>query len=254
MGETRLLDLAGGRILAQALGDTPETVIPAHLLRQGNCKAYLAGAPWQMEGAVVQPAMMPEEPIGLGKRPEVLWELLRQVEGWECVLVARECAEPLGEIIRRELGFRVRTMDDVCHTVPIPVSAVADKVVRLLEPADRPLLEAASPELRASCWESSGALLEEGVVACGIVSGRVVATALTAARSERYAEIGVYTLKNFRRRGLATAAASLVVNRVQQAGLIPVWSAGAQNRASLAVAKKLGFVEVSRQSYVILSS
>ena len=31
-------------LLADALGDTPETVIPAHLLRRGLADAYVAGA------------------------------------------------------------------------------------------------------------------------------------------------------------------------------------------------------------------
>jgi predicted GNAT family acetyltransferase len=61
----------------------------------------------------------------------------------------------------------------------------------------------------------------------------------------------VYTKEAYRRRGFATAAASLVARRVQEAGQIPVWSAGGHNVASLRVAEKLGFEEVSRRVYVI---
>ncbi|MGI8859675.1 MAG: GNAT family N-acetyltransferase, partial [Rubrobacteraceae bacterium] len=51
------------------------------------------------------------------------------------------------------------------------------------------------------------------------------------------------TLEGWRGRGLATAAASLVVGRVQRSDRVPVWSAGEDNYASLQVARKLGFVE-----------
>jgi predicted GNAT family acetyltransferase len=64
--------------------------------------------------------------------------------------------------------------------------------------------------------------------------------------------VGVYTEEAFRGRGFATAAASLVIQRVQEMGRIPVWSAGEHNIPSLAIAQKLGFVEVSRRRYVIL--
>ena len=40
-------------------------------------------------------------------------------------------------------------------------------------------------------------------------------------------------------------------SRLQQQALIPVWSAGETNAASLQVARKLGFAEVSRRIYLI---
>jgi predicted GNAT family acetyltransferase len=89
-------------------------------------------------------------------------------------------------------------------------------------------------------------------VASAIVSGQIVATALTAACSERYAEVGVFTEEAFRGRGFATAAASLVVQHVQETGRTPVWSAGEHNAPSLSIAQKLGFIQVSRRTYVIL--
>ena len=58
------------------------------------------------------------------------------------------------------------------------------------------------------------------------------------------------TLEEWRGRGLATAAASLVAQAIQESGRAPMWSAG--NPASLRVAQKLGFVEVSRRVYINL--
>jgi predicted GNAT family acetyltransferase len=94
-------------------------------------------------------------------------------------------------------------------------------------------------------------LLEEGFVACAIVSGQIVSIAHTYARTTHYADIGVHTLERWRRGGLASAAASIVARCIQEAGQTPVWSTGEDNWASLRVAQKLGFVESSRRTYVI---
>jgi predicted GNAT family acetyltransferase len=43
-----------------------------------------------------------------------------------------------------------------------------------------------------------------------MIADRIVATALTAAHTDQYADVGVFTLEGYRFRGYATAAASLV--------------------------------------------
>ena len=245
------LDPGTSQVLAGVLGDTPETLISVHLLRRGSCRAYVAGDPARFEGAIVQATGFPTEPTGFGSDAGVLWELLQAVEGWDCINVSTGCARPLGEILSRETGATVRYLDDVTHTLTEAAATVKNEAVRLLTEADLDLLASAAPELRASCWDSVQGLLEEGIVACAVVGGRIVATALTAARTEHHAEVGVYTKKAYRRQGFATATASLVARQVQEAGQIPVWSAGGHNVASLRVAQKLGFVEVSRRVYVI---
>jgi RimJ/RimL family protein N-acetyltransferase len=149
------------------------------------------------------------------------------------------------------MGIRVRYLDDIYYALTRPAATYVEPAVRLLTLADLPLLASARPEFRASLWGGPEALLREGIVACAIVSGQIVATALVTAASGTYADIGVYTHEDYRRRGFATAAASLVARRVQQAGLTPVWSAGGHNLASLRIAQKLGYVEVSRRRYVI---
>ena len=245
------LNLEMCQTLANALGDTPETVIATHLLRRGLCRAYVAGEPANFEGAIVQARHLPTEPLAFGSAPHVLWRLLRSVQGWDCILAGSECAPTLAKVVKQELGVSVRYLDDISHVLNGPAATYHDAAVRELTRDDLNLLASAPPELRDACWESPRELLSEGFVACAVVSGAIVATALTSARSARYAEVGVYTDQSFRRRGLATAAASVVVRRVQNAGLTPVWSAGEHNAASLRVAQKLGFREVSRRTYVI---
>jgi GNAT superfamily N-acetyltransferase len=246
------LDQASCRVLAGAIGDTPETTIAVHLLLRGMCWAYAAGQPAQFEGAIVQARNLPTEPMGFGSDPFVLGQLLRSVQGWDCILVDTACAEPLGQIIERRMDTGVRYLDDVYHVLDQPVTRYRDSAVRLLDLRDLPTLARAEPELRSGGWEDLRDLLSEGFIACAIVSGAIVATALTTARSKRHSDVGVYTHPDYRGRGLATAAASMVIERVQKSGQVPVWSAGAHNSASLRVAQKLGFVEVSRRTYMIL--
>jgi RimJ/RimL family protein N-acetyltransferase len=101
-------------------------------------------------------------------------------------------------------------------------------------------------------WGDLRTSLTEGLVAGAIIESELVATSFVAARGQRYVDIGVYVLENYRRRGLATAAASLLARSVQSDGLIPVWSCGSHNLPSLKLARKLGFTEVSRRTYVII--
>lgn len=252
-GFYRPLGVEECRILANALGDTAETVDSVHLLRRGTCKAYVAGNPSRFDGAIVQSNDWPTEPEGFGADPQVLWKLLKSVRGWTCVLVDSECAPVLGKIIEREMGVRVRYLEAVHHVLTKPVLAFHNEAVRQLALGDLELLQSAPSEFSDNLWGSPRALLSEGIVACAIVSQKVVASAFTAARSERYADIGAYTHKDCRCRGFATAAASIVAKKVQEAGQTPVWGAREDNSPSLQVARKLGFNEVFRRTYVILN-
>jgi len=146
----------------------------------------------------------------------------------------------------------VRYYGDVYHTLTRPVAHFDHPWVRRLAPADLALLEAAPRQMQGAGFGSLRCLLAEGVVAGAVVEGRVVAIAHTSGHSRRHADIGVFTHPDWRGRGLATAAAALVARQVQAAGQTLVWSAGEDNVASLRVAHKLGFAEVSRRTYVIL--
>jgi len=248
------LDPKEHAVLAAALGDTPDTLQSVHMLGRGLCNAYVAGDPARFDAAILQAVDWPQEPTGFGADPETLWALLRQVEGWTCILVDSGCAQELAAIIEAELGCQTRFLDDVTHLLTVPARGVPDQAVRRLAMSDLELLRSAPLELRAGLWPGPRDLLAEGIVACAVVSGEIVATALTVACTGCYADIGVYTREDVRGRGYATAAASLVAREVQKGGRTPVWGAGAHNVASLRVAQKLGFQEVSRRTYVILES
>lgn len=250
------LDHAGRLALADALGDTPETVISLHVLRHraGLARAHLVGSPDRFAAAVVENlAFSPDEPTAFGADPDALWSLLRPLPGWTCVNVPSSLAPAVARLIAAETGRPPRLLDDLYHALPGPVSPVPHPAVRLLAPADAPLLDAAPPDLRPAGYPTATELLAEGIAAAAVVaeSGALVALAQTAARSPRHADLSVATLPAWRGQGLATAAAALVAAEAQAAGQTPVWSAGETNHASLRIARKLGFLPVARRTYVI---
>ncbi len=247
----RQLDPEQYPVLAAALGDTPESVISVHQLTRGIAAAYVAGDPAHFHGALIHHSADPGEPVAFGADAAVLWELLQRVQGWGCVNVPDSCAHQLGQLIAAETGTRVRYYGDIYHTLTTPVVPFHHSVVRPLTLDDLALLEAAPDEVRGGNWESTCAMIETGIVAGAVVTGRLVAIAFTAALTPKHADIGVSTLADWRGQGLATAAAALVAARVQAVGKTPVWSTGEDNWASLRVAQKLGFTPVAQRTYLI---
>ena len=222
-------------------------------MRRGLCRAYVAGDPARFEGAVIQALEDPGEPtaFGFGADAQKLWDLLRSVEGWWCVNVPAGLAPELGGLLEAQGRKPVRLYGDVYHVSMRPTPPVRNPAVRLLTVGDMALVEAAPAPVRGGGFGSTRTMLTEGVAAGAVVSGELKAIAHTHARTERHADIGVSTLEAWRGRGFAGAAASLVVRRVWEGGQVPVWSAGEDNLASLRVARKLGFVETLRRTYVI---
>ena len=98
-----------------------------------------------------------------------------------------------------------------------------------------------------------GQVLSEGIAAGAVVDGDLVALACTTAQTERHADVGIVTMEAWRGQGMATACAALVADGIRQSGRISVWSTGEDNRASLRVARKLGFGEVGRRMYLVPS-
>lgn len=248
-----LLKVADNPLLAEALGDTPETTIPVHRLLDGSCRAYVRGGLPPTGVAIVQDDFCPTEPYAFGGDAHAICHLLRGVRGWECVNASRGLAQSLVELLRSATGAEILLAEDVYHVLrqPAPVERFRHPSVLSLGPRDQSLLEAAPFELQPSGFGSIDQTLREGSVACAVIEGRVVAVAHTTACTGRHADIGVATLQEWRGRGLATAAAALVARCVQVREMTPVWSCGDQNSPSLRVAAKLRFEEVSRRMYVV---
>ena len=237
--------------IAAWLGESPETVIPVHSLRRRLCRAFARGAPPRYEAAVIQLDCSPSEPMAFGSDPRVLFDILCRVEAWDSVDVNKEVAQELAHMLEKHKGVRVRRGGDLYYALNGPATDFRHHDVRELVPVDVALLEAAPPELRGCGFRTSLEMLEEGVVACGLISGRVIAIGYTSAISGGYADVGVHTSADWRGRGFATACASLVANRAQRMGLTPVWSTSDDNPASIKIAEKIGFERVSSRAYLI---
>ena len=114
------LDPDGIRRLIDAIEETPETVIPIHLLTQGTCKAYAVGDPASSEAVEVQSDSLREEPSGIGGDARGLWDLLRHLDDWTAVDVSPAVAPRLRALIRNATGRRVRYHGDIYHTLTKP--------------------------------------------------------------------------------------------------------------------------------------
>lgn len=249
------LDQAGRNALADAIGETPETVIPVHLLRRGLCRAVVDGPPERPRAAIVQAHALPAEPTGFGDDPASLWRLLGMLDGWEYLNVSLDAGQPLAALAETKTGRPNPRYEEIYFTLDRPAPVAPHPAVRRLTAADIPMMEAATAALGMGDWRygHAAAPIADGFAAGAVIADTLVTVAFTAAHGERYADIGIATREAWRNRGLATAAAALVCADIQAAGLIPVWGTGWDNLASQRVAAKLGFRAVSRRVYVQLA-
>lgn len=238
--------------VVEALGDTPETVIALQFLRDGACEVLCVGDPADLEGIVIQSFAEPGEPIAFGSSAEAIASLLPHLAGWTCINVPSNLADDLIEPVAAAANASsMRLMDDVYHALYRQQPAIPKRGARLLTAADRDLIAPMLPDLIGEGGERLLATLDTGHVAGAIREGKLVSIAHTFATSELHADIGVVTHPEWRGQGLATSVAALVANAIRRDHRIPVWSCGGSNIASLRIAKRLGFEEVSRRTYLI---
>ena len=170
------LDADGIRRLVETIDETPETVIPIHLLTQGTCAAYAVGDPASSDAVIVQSDSLREEPFGLGGDAQGLWDLLRHLDDWTCVDVSPDVAPRLGALIRDATGKRVDYYGDVYHTLTKPAPLIDEPAVRELTRDDIGLAGGRRCGRRGISAAALSALLEEGAVAGAVVDGRIVGT------------------------------------------------------------------------------
>lgn len=246
--------------LAEALPDTPGNAESIGPLTEGRARAWIKGSLPDFQAAMVQWHDLPAEPVGFGSDPEPLFELLQLVPGWTAVDVEGAVAPGLKALIETRLKRGAHLHEAVGFQLLRPVKVVRHPAVRELLPEDAALLDAAALEaFRREHFENPvpktrRRLGDPWFQAGAIMDGRLVGFVGGSRCSTRFAVLGAGVLEAYRGRGLATAAASLVAGYFQTLGLIPAWSTGVGNPASMAVPTKLGFEEVlPRSSYVVLN-
>ena len=194
----------GRDLLAEALGDTPETVIPAGLLLAGLADAYVAGEAPRFEGVVVQSHLLRREPWCFGCDASAVWGLLRPLNDWGRKAMSpnlsAELARPVAALIEQETGVKVRYYGDVdvYHTLAGRVNGLDVPEVRLLDLEDVNLLSAYWGGSRAMGFATYEDLLTDGAVAGAVVEGRLVALAHTNAMTAK-----LWRYRRGDRRGLA---------------------------------------------------
>jgi RimJ/RimL family protein N-acetyltransferase len=89
-------------------------------------------------------------------------------------------------------------------------------------------------------------------VAAAWADGQPVAFCYPVLQTERWWDVSVDTLPDYRGRGLAGRAARTMIRYMRGKRKAPVWGALETNAASLSVARQLGFAEVGRLVVVTL--
>ncbi len=119
--------------------------------------------------------------------------------------------------------------------------AAAQRIARLLTPDDHALVERFEPGETSYYFHPPRRPLA-GV----IVEGRLLSLAHSSRRTTQACELGIDTLPQARRRGYALAATLLWAAEVSREGLVPLYSASAENTASLRLAAAAGYRAFAR--------
>jgi hypothetical protein len=121
---------------------------------------------------------------------------------------------------------------------PTVTRDAAARIARALTPADQALLEQFEPGSATYYLQAERCPLI-GVVA----AGQLVSVAHSSRRTAHACELGINTLAEARRRGYALAATVVWSTTLRQEGLVPIYSALAENTASLTLARAAGYRE-----------
>ena len=92
-------------------------------------------------------------------------------------------------------------------------------------------------------WESSEQFLKEGFGYIALDQEQVCAVAFSAAVSSMEIDIGVETLEDYRRKGLAAILTGRMCEHIAAIGKRPVWACSTMNKGSMSTALKCGFVQ-----------
>jgi hypothetical protein len=120
--------------------------------------------------------------------------------------------------------------------------AVAERIARRLMIEDRALVETFAQDSASYYLDTPAVAPVFGVVE----SGQLLSIAHSSRRTAEACELGVDTAPDARRRGYGLAVTALWAAAVAAEGLVPLYSARADNVASLALAHAAGYRPFAR--------
>jgi GNAT superfamily N-acetyltransferase len=152
-------------------------------------------------------------------------------------------------------GIALRELPTLLYTLTSARPAVTVEGIRLL-PIDRALLS--SPLLAniehirseiQSMWPSEVRFCTHGFGWAAAIENQLICWCTAEYLSADRCGIGIATVPEFERRGIATATAAQFVRTASQRGMTPYWECRADNIGSIRVAEKLGFELLTQERY-----
>ena len=179
----------------------------------------------------------------------------------------RSLTQPTDLIIPRAFFPQIDRYWKVQFSVPILFLAAEtnwrpepsfDFRVRLLNPEEADRLEKAFAE-SSWLWEFFGspeALLENGQAAAAFIDNKIACAATTLAFTDKYCELGVATLPEFRGKGFALECCrALSQAQFESFGRLPCWRTNTANVGSWKTARNLGLKETpGSEEYLFISN
>ncbi|MGB0524920.1 MAG: GNAT family N-acetyltransferase [Flammeovirgaceae bacterium] len=221
--------------------------IPKYLLENDLADIYLDE---QQVNYVIQSKLDPGEPTGFGEDAIILWEILKNLHDWRCINVSQELAKPLLKVIKNDWKCAVREYGDVYYGLNHQVRKYENQAVRKLITEDKSLLAAFGFD-NTQLMENA---IDKGFAYGAVIENQLVSLSYAPTHTLQYIEIGVETKEGYRNQGYSTAASAMLLQDIQtNTQLIPTWSAGEDNYASIKVAEKLGFEKLGERVYLILT-
>ena len=242
-------------VLSEVIDDTPTTSDVLDCLKQGMCRAYVYGNLPHITAYLVIDTLY-DDAFCFSIDVNAMWHLLESQQGLEGLIINVDPvdAETLGHRISAKICEPISYSVVIHQILLAPVRSYPNEVIRLLTSADEALLAKAPEGIWGNSYQTPQKILSTGPVAAAIVNDSIVSIAQTYAQTDLHGGISIFTLEEWRGKGYATSAASLVAKQLQSMGKVPVWYCGEENGASLRTAEKLGFVEVSRRIDIVCTS
>jgi RimJ/RimL family protein N-acetyltransferase len=175
----------------------------------------------------------------IGKIDQRDLEILYRVAGPPRELLADSAAF---EVLKSGFSFeraKIAELQGAWKRSPCSVDGLE---IRMLEPLDS--LDHLPQELLDELHAGDCPIL------AGFVGGVAVGFAYCASMTETLADISIDTIESYRRRGIATAVVSQLIDGIVAGGRSPVWGAVEDNVASLALAASLGFTQGAGELFV----